>query len=109
MRPHLLEDYLRAYDAALAARGARRSSGANCKTTVMLVGHPNALAAHEDPWDTPYVHASGVLLPQNSAAEVLGTVLGNEADTYEQFRDDCGKNNGLLDKIVGKGQPRHRA
>ena len=76
MRPHLLEDYLRAYDAALAARGARRSSGDSCKTTVMLVGHPDAIAAYAGAWDSPYVRDTCVIIPPNSATEVLGTVLG---------------------------------
>ena len=100
MRPHVVHDYLQCFDEALCTRGAQRSSGADCKSTVMLVGHPDAIAAYTHAWETPYVRDTCVVLPPNSSIEVLGTVLGSDDDVHKHFEDKCGKSGALLDKLA---------
>ena len=55
----------------------------DAKSAVALVGHPDALEA--DAWLTPYIRRTCEVREPNSATEVLGAMVGTDADVIGQF------------------------
>ena len=69
--------------AAAARRGATRGEGRDVKSTVRLIGHPDALQAIEDGWVTEAVRHTCKLAAPNSCSEVLGATTGCQDELFE--------------------------
>ena len=72
VRPDGIGEYLRALDHEIAKAGCTRGVMPDAKSTVALIGHPDALADLSDDWLTPYIRRTCAFREHNAATEVLG-------------------------------------
>ena len=101
-RPEMVHSFLETMDAAAARRGAYRSSGADCKSRVQLVGHQDALASFdgtESTWQTAYVKATCNIDAPNSPSMCLGSVVGDAEAKEHQFENKVAKVKELYNSI----------
>ena len=95
MRPPLVDLYLRTVDAEAACAGCTRGRGDNVKSSVTLIGHPDAIANYGDEWITDHVRDTCKLREPNAPVEVLGALIGSHAETAAQFDAQLGSLRGL--------------
>lgn len=85
MPPTLVDLYLETLDAEAARAGCTRGSGADVKSSVTLIGHPDAIADYEAEWVTDRIRDTCKLREPNAPTEVLGAILGSNDESVEQF------------------------
>ena len=84
-RPGSINEFLVTLDAELAKSGCTRGEVPDAKSSVTLFGHPDALAAFDDSWRTPYVERTCAVRAPNAATEVLGATLGSAEEVCAHF------------------------
>ncbi len=95
-RPADVDCFLACLDDAVARSGCTRGEGRDVKSMVRLVGHPDALAAfhateHSQDWITDRIRRTCRIESDNSAIEVLGSIVGAPCDRAAQFHDCVSK------------------
>ena len=85
VRPDKVDGYLQALDAELAKAGCTRGEGADVKSSVTLIGHPDVIGSLDGSWLTPYIERTCKVRAPNSSIEVLGSVVGTAAAVISQF------------------------
>ena len=105
MRPERVESFLQSLDQELHAIGCRRGTGSEVKSSVTLIGHPDAIAGQNADWVTERIRQSCKILEANGALEVLGACVGTPEDTASHFHDAVAKLEALHIAIEGIGDP----
>ena len=86
-RPADVDLFLECLGRAAATVGATRGEGEDVKSTVRLIGHPDALAAFGDEWVTPRIQRTCKVAAPNSCSEVLGAVSGDREAAEAMFSE----------------------
>ena len=105
MRPQHVDLYLRTPDVQLAAVGCTRGTVPNAKSSVTLIGHPEALAQFYQGWVSEYVRSTCEIQSPNAPVEVLGTCIGADDDVVAHFNACAAKVQVLRDHLEDIGDP----
>ena len=105
MPPTLVDLYLETLDAEAARAGCTRGSGADVKSSVTLIGHPDAIADYEAEWVTDRIRDTCKLREPNAPTEVLGAILGSNDESAEQFDAQLRKLRLLHDALEPLADP----
>ena len=87
MRPDKVEVFLRTLEIELLKAGCTRGEMPDCKSSVTLIGHPDALSHLDASWLTAYVRRTCEVRQPNSPIEVLGAIVGEAAEIIAQFQE----------------------
>jgi len=104
-RPADVSLFLECLDAAAAKAGATRGEGSDVKSTVKLVGHPEALASFSEDWITDSTRRTCKVGEPNSPEEVLGAMLGPQEARDEHFQSRVQKTKELQETIPEVADP----
>ena len=84
-RPQDVDLFLECLDTVAARAGATRGEGVDVKSSVRLIGHPDALAAFDGDWATERVQRTCKIGVPNADCEVLGAAAGAPAASAALF------------------------
>ena len=85
MRPERLELFLQTLDEELKLVGCTRGEVPLAKSSVTLIGHPDALTQLDSSWATAYVQRTCEIMEPNAPTDVLGSLIGPESDVIAHF------------------------